>query len=947
MSSAKPLTKRVYVPAIGPQLKKLLYALFAILSLLGANSLYLATITFLEWERGESYQNQFYMFMFLAHVVLGLILLIPFLVFGITHLITARNRKNKRAIRVGYALFGVCLVVLVSGLLLVRIGGVFDMKHPATRSIVYWLHLLSPLIGIWLYWLHRLVGQKIRWKLGVSYGVITAVCVALMVGMHVQDPREWNKKVSAEGVKYYEPSLARTANGGFVAANVLDNDEYCLTCHADAYKQWEHSAHRFSSFNNPAYLVSIRETREVALKRDGTVKASRWCAGCHDPVPFFSGAFDNPHFDDVKDPTSQAGITCTTCHAIVNVNSTRGNADFVIEEPLHYPFAFSQNPVLQWINNQLIKAKPEFHKKTFLKDFHKSSEFCSTCHKVHLPYELNQYKEFLRGQNHYDSWLLSGVSGHGARSFYYPDEAKTACSNCHMGLVESQDFGAKENDTTSGKLTIHDHNFASGNTGLPYLRGYYELVEDKHKKFMEGTMRVDIFGIKEDGKIDGKLSAPIRPEIPVLKRGRTYLLETVVRTLKVGHEFTQGTADSNEVWLEVTLESNGEMIAQNGGMDEKREVDRYAHFMNVFMLDRHGNRINRRNAGDIFTPLYNHQLPPGSGQVVHYSFDVPNNVSAPIKATVKLQYRKFDHEYMELTHKRLKEVLTPELAGLDSGLSLSNSGLKEDGTYVNNLPVLTIAEDSVWFSIEGLDPPTPQKERDIPAWQRWNDYGIGLFLEGKAELRQAEQAFMEVERLKRYDGPLNLARVYLREGRIEEAGQAVRRAADHDNPQAPEWSLAWFSGLVNRELGRLVEAEANFRSIVDMTTEERLKRKFDFSKDIEVLNSLGRTVFDRAEQLHSPNQSAERESLLREAAKQFERTLAIDTENVNAHFNLGLVYAALGEDEKSARHKQMHLKYKPDDNAQGIAVGAAREKYPAANLAAEAIVIYPLRSPKS
>ncbi len=945
MRDGNPATRQVYVPAIGPQLRKLLFALFAILSLLGANSLYLAAISLLEWERGESYQNQFYMVMFLGHVVLGLVFLVPFLVFGVVHLLTARKRKNKRAIRVGYALFAVSLVVLASGLLLVRIGGVFDMKHPATRSTIYWLHVLSPFIAMWLYWLHRLVGQKIRWKLGIGYGVIAVTSVAVMVGLHVQDPREWNKKVSAEGDKYYEPSLARTANGGFISADVLDNDEYCLACHADAYQQWEHSAHRFSSFNNPAYLVSIRETREVALKRDGVLKASRWCAGCHDPVPFFSGAFDNPRYDDVKDSTSQAGITCTTCHAIVNINSTLGNADFVIEEPLHYPFAFSQNPILQWINNQLIKAKPEFHKRTFLKDFHKSSEFCATCHKVHLPYELNHYKEFLRGQNHYDSWLLSGVSGHGARSFYYPDEAKTSCSQCHMGLVESTDFGAKANDPTSDRLTIHDHNFAAGNTGLPHLRGYYELVEGKHKKFMDGALRVDIFGIKEKGTIDGQLTAPIRPVIPLLKRGSTYLLELVVRTLKVGHEFTQGTTDSNEVWLEVTLESDGKTIAQSGGMDEKREVDRYAHFMNVFMLDRHGNRINRRNAGDIFTPLYNHQIPPGAGQVVHYAFDVADDVSAPIKATVKLQYRKFDHEYMQLTHKRLKAALTQAEEGMDSGLNISNSGLKADGTYINNLPVLTLAEDSVLFSIAGLDPPPPQADRDIPVWQRWNDYGIGLFLEGKAELRQAEQAFKEVEALGRYDGALNLARVYLREGRIDEAGEAVRRAAAHDNPPAPEWTLAWFSGLVNREQGRLVEAEANFRSIVDVTTAERLKRRFDFSKDIEVLNSLGRTIFDRAEQLHADTHTAERESLLREAAKQFERTLAVDSENVNSHFNLGLLYAALADDLKSTHHKQMHIKYKPDDNAQGVAVGAARERYPAANLAAEAIVIYPLRPP--
>ncbi len=940
--------KRVYVPAIGPKLKKLLLVIFGLLSLLGANSLYLATITFLEWQRGQAFQNQFYMFMFLGHVVLGLILLLPFLIFGVAHMISARKRKNKRAIRVGYSLFAISLVVLISGLLLVRIGGVFDLKNPAARSLTYWLHVISPIFAIWLYWLHRLVGQKVRWKLGVAYGLVAVASVAVMVSLHVQDPREWSKKSSAEGVKYFEPSLARTSNDGFISAENLDNDEYCLACHEDSYKQWEHSAHRFSSFNNPAYLVSIRETREALMKRDGSVKASRWCAGCHDPVPFLSGAFDDPNFDDVNHPTSQAGITCTTCHGITSVNSTRGNADYTIEEPLHYPFAFSKNPVLKWINFQLIKAKPEFHKKTFLKDVHKTSEFCSACHKVHLPYDVTHYKDFLRGQNHYDSWLLSGVSGHGARSFYYPEVAKTACADCHMELVESKDFGAKVFDPKSGKLTIHDHTFASGNTGLPFMRGFYDEVADKHKKFLDKVVRVDIFGLKEEGKIDGKLHAPLRPEVPALKRGQDYLLEAVIRTLKVGHEFTQGTVDSNEVWVEVTLESGGKVIAQSGGMDAKGEVDRNAHFVNVFMLDRHGQRINRRNAQDIFTPLYNHQIPPGSGQVAHYSFKVPDDASSTIKATVKLQYRKFDQEYMSITHQRLKQALNPSMQGKDVGAVVSNSGLQADGTYVNNLPIITMATDTITFPVEGDADAAALAEQksDIPVWQRWNDYGIGLFLEGKAELRQAEQAFKEVEKLNRFDGPLNLARVYLREGRIDEAGDAVQRAAKATDPPAPDWSIAWFAGLVNREQGRLVEAEENFRAIVDRTTPQRQERKFDFGKDIEVLNVLGRTLFDRAEQLRLDSQAKSRKALLEDAAKQFLRTLAVDSENVNAHYNLGLIYAALGDLEKEKYHKQLHLRYKPDDNAQGVAVGIAREKYPAANLAAEALVIYSLVPPK-
>ena len=153
------------------------------------------------------------------------------------------------------------------------------------------------------------------------------------------------------------------------------------------------------------------------------MNASRWCAGCHDPVPFFSGKFDDPNFDIVKDPTAHAGITCVVCHSITHVNGPIGNAAFTIEEAQHYPFAFSENPSLQWINNQLIKAKPELHKKTFLKPFHKSAEFCSTCHKVRLPVELNHYKDFLRGQNHYDTFILSGA-GNGVAQLLLPAEGE-------------------------------------------------------------------------------------------------------------------------------------------------------------------------------------------------------------------------------------------------------------------------------------------------------------------------------------------------------------------------------------------------------------------------------------------------------------------------------------------------------------------------------------------
>ncbi len=64
--------RRKYVPVVGPNLKKLLAVVFGLFALLAVNSSYLLGVTFLEWLRGETYQNWFYLVMFLLHLALGL-----------------------------------------------------------------------------------------------------------------------------------------------------------------------------------------------------------------------------------------------------------------------------------------------------------------------------------------------------------------------------------------------------------------------------------------------------------------------------------------------------------------------------------------------------------------------------------------------------------------------------------------------------------------------------------------------------------------------------------------------------------------------------------------------------------------------------------------------------------------------------------------------------------
>jgi tetratricopeptide (TPR) repeat protein len=911
--------RRRYTPAVGPRLRWLLLVILGLASLIAINSAYLVGIRVAEWQSGQVLQDYFYQLMFLLHLLVGLALIPLVMVFGTKHGWSARARRNRRAVRAGAALFTTSLLLLVSGLLITRIEGIVQIRNPQLRDALYWIHVSSPAVVAWLFVLHRLAGRRIRWMVGGRLAAVATGFAALMIVLHAQDPRTWGEPGPEASERYFFPSLARTATGGFIPAASLMRDEYCADCHSSAHESWSNSVHRFGSFNNPAYLFSVRNTRKAVLARDGDTQAARFCAGCHDPVPFFSGAFDQMDIElsDVSDPVSQAGITCTACHAITHVNSTRGNADYTIEEPIHYPFAFHESPPLRWLSRQLVKANPDFHKKTFLKPLHRSAEFCGTCHKVHLPEELNGYR-FVRGQNHYDTFLLSGVSGHGASSFYYPPRAETDCNGCHMPLVEADDFAADFFDD-SGRLKVHDHQFPSANTAIPYLLGLPVEAIDAHLRFLEGVMRVDLFALRRGGTIEGELLAPLRSHLPAVEPGQSYLLEIVIRTLTMGHTFTQGTSDSNEVWLEVVLTDADGVIGRSGGLDAEGHVDPWSHRVNSYVLDREGERIDRRNAEAIYATLYSHQIPPGAADTVQYRFDLPEDASGWLDVEVNLHYRKFDTTYMQHVH------------GDD---------------YVNDLPVATLASDRVRLPIGGAG--VQVGEPSFPQWQRWNDYGIGLLRKGsqgsqKGALRQAEEAFRRVESLGRPDGPLNLARVYEKEGRLDEAVAALERAAAFV-PPAPPWTVSWLTGRVNRQNGHLDDAIDNFSSVLESRFADAAPRGFDFGRDYRVRNELALTLFERARQERGEARRDLRERLLREAEGHFLGTLEIDSENVTAHYGLAQVYAQLGDVEREAHHRKLHARYKPDDSA-GFVLNMHRRRNAAANHAAEPIVVYDLQRP--
>jgi tetratricopeptide (TPR) repeat protein len=89
-----------------------------------------------------------------------------------------------------------------------------------------------------------------------------------------------------------------------------------------------------------------------------------------------------------------------------------------------------------------------------------------------------------------------------------------------------------------------------------------------------------------------------------------------------------------------------------------------------------------------------------------------------------------------------------------------------------------------------------------------------------------------------------------------------------------------------------------------------------YPRDRVVRNELGRIYF--LQKKYS------------EAVKEFETTLSIDPEDLQAHYNLMLCYNGLGDDAKAEAHKVRYLRFKADESSQAI-TGPYRQTHPEDN----------------
>jgi Flp pilus assembly protein TadD len=887
----------------------------------------------------------------LTHIALGVILTL-LLVFSLVRLLP----RESLLARLGWISL---LVGALLGIALIKIGTPLRLKPWLYTHIALCVLGALFLATSWLIskgWLGNGVVRHVfgfvalaLLTVGIAAGAWWTREAVWKSANRISNPLMPPESMDAEGDgpqgKFF-PSSAQTRQGINIPSKYFMKSDACQRCHADIYKQWDSSMHHFSSFNNQWYRKSIEYMQDVA-----GVRSSKWCAGCHDPALLYSGLFDTPIKQIVDRPEARAGLGCLMCHSIVQVKSTMGQGDFFLEYPKLHEMAASENPLVRKLHDFVVRLNPEPHRRTFLKPFMRAdtAEFCSSCHKVHLDVPVNRYR-WIRGFNEYDNWQASGVSGQGARAFYYP-KAPMNCADCHMPQVPSNDDG-----NVNG--LVHSHRFPGANTAVPTANQDQAQYEFAKKFLQDKQLSVDIFAISPAGKEAGAtqgsefgkqelsttfavgeesesslpkgpsgevraITAPIDRTDAAVRRGDEERVDVVVRTRKVGHFFPGGTVDAFDVWLELqATDEKGQTIFWSGKVDDdgKGPVEPGAHFYRSLQIDGHGNPINKRNAWATRSVVYVHLIPPGAADTAHFRLHIPENAGDKITLHAKLNYRKFTWFN---THFSFAGVEADKTAPAGTGSTTTPSyddrkwAFTGDTSHVSgnlkaipDLPITIVAEDTKTLRVlpRTALAPQPKTVTTKEDWTRWNDYGIGLFLQG--DLKAAAAAFEQITQAdpQNPDGWTNIGRALLQEGDTPSARKVLEQSLAI-NPQLARTN--YFYGRALKEDGDYDGAKAHLQIVLAQ-----------FPRDRVVRNELGRVLF--------------LQKRYADAVKEFEQTLSIDPEDLQAHYNLMLCYNGLGDDAKANEHKARYLRFKADESAQAI-TGPYRQTHPEDNNERQAI----------
>jgi tetratricopeptide (TPR) repeat protein len=561
---------------------------------------------------------------------------------------------------------------------------------------------------------------------------------AIRMGSPVDPPAAPEVRLPADEGPWF-PSLARLAPGENTADVALLADvATCAQCHAEAAAQHAVSAHARSSFDNPWYRAVVDRLREEVGYR-----ASRHCAGCHDPLLLFSGRMDRPI--DPSDPETArlaaAGITCAVCHGIVETRS-EGNGSYTLTtRPIPIP---DPNDPEQVAAHRARVAAPVL----------RTPGLCGSCHRGFLgPHTGGAH--FLPGIDEIGPWRGSVWGGQQAQRIDDVEVSDRGCRSCHMPKqrVTGLELGAPDGFLAS-------HRFAGGHSAIAAAVGDRAQL-DAVRVLQSTAASIDVTALRyEDGRralpIDG---APVRP-------GERVTIDVVVRNIGTGHRFPGGARDVRDHWVEVRVRDARGRVVASAGTDHAHNEDPTAYVLRTAVLDENG-VPDRGHLVHRFRALgWDHTIGPRDALAIRYAFHAPEDAAMPLAIEATLRARRHHAGLLALA--------------CEASRNPRGRAFDEAARALGKAPIDGCAEEPIFdlaVARTVIGGPAPEAAR--PIWERLYDHALALSHELQERLDDArpsiEAALVWLERAG-YDDPrartrleLLLAEIAARQGRRAEA----------------------------------------------------------------------------------------------------------------------------------------------------------------------------------
>jgi Flp pilus assembly protein TadD len=657
------------------------------------------------------------------------------------------------------------------------------------------------------------------------------------------------------------PSNATTYNGEFLDPKLFPTAEYCGHCHQESHKEWRESAH--SNANRVPYYL-----RNVALLNDSKgIEFSRHCEGCHDPIALLSGALTQ--VGPKKRPYDQDGVTCTVCHSIQKMD-TRGTGSYVMGIPA---VLVDENgePITRKVSDGEILAHLDRHSKAVMKDFYRTSEFCSTCHKAALPRALNDYK-WQRAISLYDEWQNSSFAKQSPLPFYVKDSIST-CQTCHMQreALRLTDSGAKKGQLAS-------HRWLGANTLIPKIYGFDEQAARVVQFLQNSVFNIDIFALEHgemlDSSSDKQLVAPLGLTAFAVVPGEILTADVIIQNKGIAHSHVPEQRDMYESWVEfVVRDASGKILHQSGFIKPDGNLDERAHSFTNRLVNVNGGLNDLHQVWTNRVVAYNNTIQSGRSQLVRYSFIMPPASVGPITITATVRYRRFDQHFIDFGMNKHYDQPIVDMTSQTRILAVGD-----------NKPVVA--------------GPTENKE-----WMRWNNYGIAML--DAQQYGASVRAFEHVATLRPdyADVFTNMAIVQIQWQKYDEARPNLEKALN----LAPGNARAlYYRALVQRNMGNTDAAIADLQKVA---------ATFPQSRDAH--RELGFSYY----QLHKYDL----------ARAEYEKVQSIDPDDLAAHYNLSILYRRLGLKEKAQQQAASFADEKDDPTASTYALEFLRTHTEIAN----------------